>query len=169
MAIATVVMMYTGWQQTRIAKATIKLTEDQEEVRLLQSKKELRKVAHKILESLSDGRGIREPGSRQECEEAARQVCTLMDSVSDNYYLLNNRVEARTWEEMINSYAIYLKLGLSNPDFQWGVDNKVLTGADADNCIRKDFLKTNEHWFGVLLRLYGKLHLFPLVTENPKK
>ncbi|MGD0206104.1 MAG: hypothetical protein ABSC89_00625 [Verrucomicrobiota bacterium] len=109
MAVATIVMMYSGCQQTRIADATEKLSRNQEEIKLLSAKKELRRVAREVLDVLSNnGDGIHKLKTKQECLQVARRVRDLMDSASDNYYLLNNADQAKTWNDAIEGFEFYL-------------------------------------------------------------
>jgi len=159
MTLATVAMAYTSCQQTRIANSMEKLTRFQEQTKLLSARKQLAKDTWKVISLMnSDGYGIISFSNIWDYPKVAQKIYELMDTASDNYFLLSHPKEAKTWGEIETALWVRATSTPSNIAFLAvrGDTAAQIFGADNKDVSQK---------FHKILQLYIDLNLSDLTAD----
>lgn len=170
MAIATVVMMYSGCQQTKIADSMERMARHDEETKLTAAKRQLQRAAFNILFEMSAEGSIGKLQTKEDCVQFARKISEQMD-IPDNYYLMQYPEQAKVWFGMRARFATAFLL----PHYfeekylvTWGTNNYLstqLTDKDVVKMLDETCDKTlPEFWM-----VYSNLNLTELISNAPKR
>jgi hypothetical protein len=170
MAAATIVMMRTSCQQTKIADSLARITIQQEDAKFLAAKRELQRAASVVIFAMADqGGDIEAAKSKEDCVQISRKLCERMD-LPDNCYLLQHPKEAARWDALRTKFGMFALPNYFDRDIptQWGTNmfnSKTLTDKQVVEMLRE----TCHSQVGEFMEIYSALGLSELRAAKVTK
>jgi hypothetical protein len=166
MAVATLVMMWTSIQQTLAVRAADAFTREQDRLKLVAAKRELRHVAWDCIFDLSLPGELHRLKTKQECVVFAKSLHDRMNGVADNYYLQHYPNEAATWSKVIDAYEWYLTPNIFNMPYTQLTATNAMETTWTDERVVEMLVQQSSPQFERIMQVYKNLKLSNYTFEQ---